>query len=596
MSDSLELDPAAEALNRSEARFRTLVETLSAAVFLYRDNKTIYVNHAAERISGYTSDELLELTNFWDIVHPDSRPRLMEMYQAHMRGEEIPREYEIKILTKCGESRWVQFTFDWVTIGPERGDLLGTAVDITERKEAQDALREKSDQLQAVFNAFPDVLVRLDRHGTILEYTASSGRSPYRTLAEVLGKKYSAVVPRNVASMFRKAIATVGGSRAATTIQYGLPFPDGERLFETRLVPFEEGQILVLARDVTERKKTEAALIESEARYRTLYADNPSMYFTVAADGTVLSVNDYGAQQLGYSAQEIEGKSVLSVFHPEDRKAVNQHLAGCLANPGATAVWQFRKIRKDGAVIWVEERARATRDAKGKPIVLVVCEDVTERREMEDSLRASEARLFAFAHAVPDVSFILDEDGRYVEILGRSESSGLLYSQSAELKGKLLHDVLPAKSADAFLAAIRKTIRAQEPQVLEYELDVPAGRRCFEGRTAPLPLDGEKRMVVWVAIDITARRTAEQALVELREELDRKAERTVSRGDDHGLTFRELTVLQLVVAGKSDREIGVTLGISPLTANKHVGNILRKLKVGSRTSACAIALRDGLVS
>ena len=71
------------------------------------------------------------------------------------------------------------------------------------------------------------------------------------------------------------------------------------------------------------------------------------------------------------------------------------------------------------------------------------------------------------------------------------------------------------------------------------------------------------RMVVWLALDITARKSAEQALVELREELDRKAERTVSRGNDHGLTFRELTVLQLVVAGKSDKEIGMTLGISP---------------------------------
>jgi PAS domain S-box-containing protein len=388
----------------------------------------------------------------------------------------------------------------------------------------------------------------------------------------------------------------VTSTPAAADFEYGLPFPGGERLFETRVVPFEEDEILVLVRDVTKRKQAEEALRESEARYRALYRDNPSMYFTVAANGTVLSVNDYGASQLGYSAEELEGKSVLSVFHPRDKRAVKQHLAYCLANPGTTAVWQFRKVRKDGAVIWVEELARATCDVKGKPIVLVVCEDITERREMEDNLRESEARLLAFAHAVPDVSFILDEDGLYVEILGRPEKSDLLYSQAADLKGKRLHDVLPGESADAFLAAIRETIQTQQPQVLEYELDVAAGRRCFEGRTAPLPLTGQRRMVVWLALDITARRSAERALVELREELERKAERSVSLGNNHGLTFRELTVLQLVVGGKSDKEIGETLGISPLTANKHVGNILRKMKVGSRTSASVIALRDGLVS
>src|SRR5260370_41428935 len=108
------------------------------------------------------------------------------------------------------------------------------------------------------------------------------------------------------------------------------------------------------------------------------------MYFTVAADGTVLSVNDYGASHLGYSAEDLEGKSVLSVFHPQDKKAVKQHLANCLASPGITAVWPFRKVRHDGTVIWVEGRARATRDVKGNPFVLVVCEDITERREMED--------------------------------------------------------------------------------------------------------------------------------------------------------------------------------------------------------------------
>jgi DNA-binding NarL/FixJ family response regulator len=159
-----------------------------------------------------------------------------------------------------------------------------------------------------------------------------------------------------------------------------------------------------------------------------------------------------------------------------------------------------------------------------------------------------------------------------------------------------MHDVLPRESADAFLATIRETIQTREPQALEYELETPVGRRCFEGRTAPLALKGEKPMVVWLALDITARKNAEHALIELREELDRKAEAALGHGIDYGLTFRELTVLELIVTGKSDKEIGATLGISPLTANKHVGNILRKLKVRSRTSASVIALRDGLVS
>ncbi len=345
-----------ESIRRSEERFRTLVETITAAVFLY-DEGTMYVNAAAERMSGYSRDELMQLTDIWKLVHPDSQPLMMEMWSAHERGETIPTQYEVKVVTQQGEPRWVLFRFDWVATGPERGAMLGTAIDITERKEAEEALLAKSEELQA-----------------------------------------------------------------------------------------------------------------SEARYRALYMDNPSMYFTVAADGTVLSVNEFGAQQLGYSVKDLEGKSVLGVFHPEDRRSVKKSLAACLASAGEVAVWQFRKVRKDGAVIWVEERARATKDADGNAIVLVVCED------------------------------------------------------------------------------------------------------------------------------ITARKTAEQAMIALREKVESKAEQVAQVGAPHGLTFRELTVLQLLVGGRSDKEIALALGISPLTANKHVGNIMRKMKVRSRTSASVIAMREGLAA
>jgi PAS domain S-box-containing protein len=594
--DSATRRRAARVLGRGEHRFRALAETIQAAVFMHDDGKTTYVNPAAARLSGYTRQELLGMVYFWQLIHPDSRPRLMEMYAAHLRGEFIPTGYEVKIVTKSGESRWVQFTFDWVDIQPNRRVMLGTAFDITERKEAEEAFRQKNDQLQAMFNAFPDLLFRLDRRGTILEYMAGPDWELYHPPEEFMGKRMQSVLPRNVGTLFLQAITNVGETQRPTTIEYGLRLPPGQRQFEARLLPFQQDQILVLVRDITERSQAEEALRQSEARYRALYKDNPAMYFTLDAKGRVLSVNDFGAAQLGYTVDELVGKPVLSVFHRQDRKAVRQHLAGCLAHPGQTAVWQFRKVCKDGSVIWVEELARASQDAEGRPIVLVVCRDITDRRQTENSLRENEARLRAFAHAVPDIAFILDEDGLYVEVLGLPQRSDLLYSQGSGLRDKRLHDVLPKKSADRFLSVIRKTIETGEPQVLEYELKAPGGHQWFEGRTAPLPLQGKKRMVVWLAQDITERKRMEEALIALREELDRKAEHAFRRGNRYGLTFRELTVLQLVVAGKSDKEVGLTLGISRLTANKHVANMLKKMKVASRAAAGAVAIRDKLIS
>jgi PAS domain S-box-containing protein len=215
---------------------------------LYQEGETLYVNRAAELISGYTRRELLESSNFWQIVqqmvHPESRVRMIELYEAHMRGEAIPTEHEVKIITKGGESRWILFTFGWVNSGPERGVLLGTAVDITERKLAEDALRAKSDQLKAVFNAFPDLLVRLDRRGTILEYTASAGRPLYRRPEEFLGKRLPGLLPRKVASLVRKAIVAVGESGAATTIEYGLRSRTASACLRRNLFPSKRTRYL----------------------------------------------------------------------------------------------------------------------------------------------------------------------------------------------------------------------------------------------------------------------------------------------------------------------------------------------------------------
>lgn len=147
--------------------------------------------------------------------------------------------------------------------------------------------------------------------------------------------------------------------------------------------------------DVTERKQAEEALRDSEERYRTLYQDNPSMYFTVNAEGTVLSVNQFGAEQLRYTPEDLVGKPVLDVFHEDDKAAVAEQLALCVAKPGEMANWEFRKVRKDGKVIHVKEAARATLDTNGEQIVLIVCEDITERKQVEEELTKAREELEA---------------------------------------------------------------------------------------------------------------------------------------------------------------------------------------------------------
>jgi len=144
--------------------------------------------------------------------------------------------------------------------------------------------------------------------------------------------------------------------------------------------------------DVTARKQAEKALRESEEQWKAVFEHNPTMYFMVDTGGTVVSVNQFGAEQLGYTVDELIGDSVLKVFYKPDRESAKEKVALCLKQSGRSLSWELRKIRKDGTMLWVRETARAVHSANG-PIVLVACEDITERKRAEEALRRSEAYL-----------------------------------------------------------------------------------------------------------------------------------------------------------------------------------------------------------
>jgi len=132
---------------------------------------------------------------------------------------------------------------------------------------------------------------------------------------------------------------------------------------------------------------------ESEGRYADLYDNAPDMYFTVRRDGTVLSVNRLGAEMLGYQKEELIGKPVVVVFHPDDVASVQRQIDGILKSEKGISKLDFRKIRKDGSVIYVSERVSLQYDPQGEPILRIICRDITERKRAEEELQHTLAKL-----------------------------------------------------------------------------------------------------------------------------------------------------------------------------------------------------------
>jgi PAS domain S-box-containing protein len=152
-------------------------------------------------------------------------------------------------------------------------------------------------------------------------------------------------------------------------------------------------QITHLAGIAIQRKLDEDKLRDSEDQWRAVFENNPIMSFVVDAAGTVVSVNPSGAEQLGYTVDELIGRSMLDLFHEADREAIQTHVAACFEPLGHARSWELRKVRKDATIIYVRETARAIRRTGRQPVVLVVCEDITERKRAEDALHRAQAEL-----------------------------------------------------------------------------------------------------------------------------------------------------------------------------------------------------------
>ncbi len=132
-----ELAHTAISLKESEAKFRALAETTTAAIFIHQGYKLVYANSAGEKMTGYSREELLA-EDFWSLIHPDYQELAKERGQARMRGEKVPQEYEFKFLKKNGEERWATMTAGVIEYGGKPA-IIATLFDITEWKRAEEA-------------------------------------------------------------------------------------------------------------------------------------------------------------------------------------------------------------------------------------------------------------------------------------------------------------------------------------------------------------------------------------------------------------------------------------------------------------------------
>lgn len=443
--DVTERKRAAAALAESEALFRALAETTSAAIIVYQGNRFKFANPACERLTGYTQAELLEM-DFWEVVHPEHREMVKQRGLARQRGEPVPARYEFKILTKTGEERWIDCSAGSIIFkGQPAG--LATAFDITARKRVEAALRESEERYRRLYESMMDAFVSTDMDGRIREFNSvyrdmlgySEDELRQLTYKDLTPPKWHAFEDRIVQEqILRRGYSDVYEKEYRR--KDGTVFPVELRVFLIRDATGQPAGMWAIVRDITERKRAEAALRESEERFRLL-AESSLVGIYLFQDDRFVYVNPALAAIFGYTVDEIVGKlSPFDLTHPDDRPLVRQNIRRRIGEEVQSLRYEFRGLRKDGTVVYLESHGGRL-EYRNRPAILGTLVDITERKQIEEALRKSEQRYREMLEQAPSPILVHDMSGRLIEVNKRAcESLG--YTR-AELLGKYIWEIDP---------------------------------------------------------------------------------------------------------------------------------------------------------
>ena len=427
------LQEAEAALRDTGALYRSLADSSPVGVFFLVNGKFRFLNARFEQSTGYRAGDLLGRDSLV-VVHPEDRERVHRDAVEMLRGRRST-PYEFRAVTKDGRVRWILGTVAPVSFHGERA-VHGSYMDITEQKETRRRLEEMETVGSSILDALPVAVIVLRERKILFanratesvfgwkpdELTGQGTRVLYRSDAEYeeIGRRFYPMLERR----------RTHGEEFPCRHRDGrdiLCYVSTSRIGET----LQEKGIVATYEDITERKRAEADLKESEQRLRRIIDGSPIAAFVIGRDHRVLYWNRALEELSGIRAADVIGSDGhWRAFYPEKRPCLSDLLvdqafesipawyAACcspskLIEEAYEATDYFPYLGNGGK--WLRFTAAVIRDSSGAPVgAMETLEDVTERKNAEEALRESEERLRAILEGSPTPTFVIDRGHRVI--------------------------------------------------------------------------------------------------------------------------------------------------------------------------------------
>jgi PAS domain S-box-containing protein len=398
------LEQSRNLLQESKEQYRQLVEKTNEAIIVLQDGVIKFVNSRAVELSGYSQDDLIERL-FSDLLHPDDRKIAVERHLTALRGEQLsPISYTYRIVSKGGNILWMETTSARVTWKGKFAMMI-LLNDITERKRAEEQLLSEKNKLDALVDAMDSGLTIQDKDYNIV-YQNRVAKDFY---GEHLGEKCYKVYERRdkicdgcpVEEAFKD-----GKSHTSDRITVK---PSGEIAYlENTANPIRDakGEIvscLEVSRNITERKQAE---VELKLRSELLDSVTDSI-FVHDFEGNFIYVNETACKVHGYSREEFMKLKLQDIVALERVSRLESDFHEMLEK--GQVIFESLHRRKDGSIMPMEVHGR-TIELGGRKQLLTVSRDITERKRVEEAMRASEAQYRLLAEHMSDVVWMMDLD------------------------------------------------------------------------------------------------------------------------------------------------------------------------------------------
>ena len=516
---------AEEAMRRSEERYRSLFQNSRDALLLH-DPQSLCIedcNPAAESLFGYSLEELRAMRiPELSAEREDTLRVLKRMQEKQLPVVHVKHRH---ILCKNGTRLPIELDVVRVNVGGH-DKLLGTLRDISDRLRLEQSLRAREQWLTTLMETVPYGIEETDREGRILyanpAYHHLFGYKP-RTL---IGRTIWELMPDEEQRTIHRIIRT---RQFEETPSQETIYADAQRrdcsAMEIQIDwdyrRNEEGEvtsIISVITDITERRRTERALRDSEERFRSIFTHSAAGMATADPSGRYLAVNPAFCRLLGYSEAELLEKSVRDITHPDDWQENQYKFQQAASGQIQNYQLQKRYLHKDGSIVWGLVSSTWVQDKEGKPIYAIgMVQDINEQKQAIQALRESEERFSLFMDYLPGAVFIKDAEGRTLYVNSYLDR----HFGAREWIGKTTRELFPGEIGQAMHEDDCRVLELGQHAAVEKVPERDGTEHIYHTRKFAIPQEGGPSLIGGMAMDVTEQTQNRQDLELARFTLDR---------------------------------------------------------------------------